>query len=78
MKYVKTAIGALIGALLVAAIVIIRHLMDDTIKDEDDVQKYLQLHTLASFPFMKQKGEQTAAAKNQNTRHKASKHSSRS
>lgn len=54
----NTAIGALIGALLVAAVVIIRHLMDDTIKDEDDVQNYLHLHTLAAFPYIKQKAEQ--------------------
>ena len=54
----NTAIGALIGALLVAAVVIIRHLMDDTIKDEDDVQNYLQLHTLAAFPYIKQKADQ--------------------
>ena len=54
----NTIIGALIGALLVAAVVIIRYLMDDTIKDEDDVQQYLQLNTLAAFPYIKQKGEQ--------------------
>ena len=54
----NTVIGALVGALLVSAVVIIRYLMDDTIKDEDDVQQYLQLNTLAAFPFIKQKGEQ--------------------
>jgi len=53
----NTVIGALIGALLVAAVVIIRYLMDDTIKDEDDVQQYLQLNTLAAFPLIRQKNE---------------------
>ena len=55
----NTVIGALVGALLVAGVIIIRHLMDDTIKTEDDVQKYLRLNTLASFPFIKQKDEKT-------------------
>ena len=55
----NTVIGALVGALLVSAVVIIRYLMDDTIKDEDDVQQYLQLNTLASFPYIKGKDEQT-------------------
>ena len=53
----NTVIGALIGALLVSAVVIIQYLMDDTIKNEDDVQQYLQLNTLAAFPFVKQKNE---------------------
>ncbi len=55
----NTVIGALIGALLVAGVIIIRHLMDDTIKTEDDVQKYLRLNTLASFPYIRQKDEKT-------------------
>ncbi|MBQ6197311.1 MAG: polysaccharide export protein [Lachnospiraceae bacterium] len=59
----NTAIGALIGALLVAAVVIVRHLMDDTIKTEDDVQKYLQLNTLASFPYIKQQKNDQPARK---------------
>ena len=41
--------GALAGLILVAAVVIIRFLMDDTIKTEEDVEKYLQLNTLAVF-----------------------------
>ena len=49
----NTIIGALAGALLVAAIIIIRYLMDDTIKTDEDVTKYLKLNTLASFPYMR-------------------------
>lgn len=41
--------GALAGLVLVAAVVIVRFLMDDTIKTEEDVEKYLQLNTLAVF-----------------------------
>lgn len=45
----NTAFGGVIGFLLVAAVVIARFLLDDTIKTEEDVQKYLQLNTLAAF-----------------------------
>lgn len=43
-------IGAVLGALLVIAVLVIRHLMDDTIKISDDVHKYLGLDVLAEFP----------------------------
>ena len=43
--------GALIGALLVCAFVIIRHLLDDTIKTREDVEKYLQISCLAMIPL---------------------------
>lgn len=45
-----TAIGGALGIILCAAILIIRFLMDDTIKTTEDVEKYLQLSTLASIP----------------------------
>lgn len=46
--------GGVIGLILAAAILIVRHLMDDTIKTEEDVEKYLQLNTLAAFTYNKQ------------------------
>lgn len=46
----NTAIGGLAGAFLMMAIVIVMFLMDDTIKDEDDVKKYLDMSVLASIP----------------------------
>lgn len=49
----NTAIGALLGAFLAIAIIIVRHLLDDTIKTDDDVRKYLTLNTLASVPLEK-------------------------
>lgn len=49
----QMAMGALLGAFLVAAIVIIRFLMDTTIKTEEDVEKYLQLPVLAGIPYHK-------------------------
>ena len=46
--------GGALGLILAAAILIVRHLMDDTIKTEEDVEKYLQLNTLAAFTYNKQ------------------------
>lgn len=46
----NTAIGGLIGLLLMAAFIIILHISDDSIKTEDDVRKYMDLATLAVFP----------------------------
>lgn len=44
-------IGCVLGALVMAAYLIIRMLMDDTIKNSDDVDKFLQLSVLASIPY---------------------------
>lgn len=49
--------GALIGAILAMGIIIVQFLLDDTIKNEDDVKKYLNLTTFASFPDDKAKGK---------------------
>ena len=46
----NTMLGAMAGLFLAMAIVILRFLMDDTIKTEDDVAKYLNLNTLAALP----------------------------
>jgi capsular polysaccharide biosynthesis protein len=48
-KYI--IIGALAGIFLAAGIVIVLHLMDDTIKDSEDVEKYLGLSTLGLIPL---------------------------
>ena len=42
--------GALGGALLVCALLVLRMLMDTTLKTEEDVEKYLHLPVLASIP----------------------------
>ena len=46
----NTVIGALVGFLLSAVYVIARHLLDTSIKNEDDVRKYLGVNVLASIP----------------------------
>lgn len=49
----STAIGAIVGAIAVIAVLVVQHLLDDTIKSEEDVRKYLQLDTLAQIPYIK-------------------------
>lgn len=51
----NTAIGFLLGAILVCAILVIRFLLNDNIKTEDDIEKYLGLSTLVAIP--KEKGK---------------------
>lgn len=43
-------IGALAGFVLSAGVVVLLTLMDDTIKTEEDIERYLGLSTLASVP----------------------------
>lgn len=47
----NTVIGGLVAALLAMAVIVIRYLLDDTIKTEEDVTKYLGLNTLAALPL---------------------------
>lgn len=46
-----TLIGGCVGAFLVMAVVLLFFFMDDTIKNSDDVEKYLGLSTLALIPL---------------------------
>ena len=48
MKF--TLLGAVVGGMLVVMIVLIRFITNDTVKTSDDVEKYLQLSTLAVIP----------------------------
>ena len=45
------AIGGVLGAVAVSAVVIIAHLMDNTIKSSDDVEKYLGITALGVIPI---------------------------
>lgn len=47
-------IGGLIGAVLVAAFVVLRSIMDSTIKSDDDVERYLRLPVLAAVPYYRE------------------------
>lgn len=47
----NAALAAILGFCLVAGFLIVRHLMDDTIKTSDDIERYLGLPTLAIIPL---------------------------
>lgn len=44
-------IAGILGCFLAAAIILIRHLTNDTIKTADDVERYLQLSILGTIPL---------------------------
>lgn len=46
-----TLIGFLLGGVLAAAVVLVRFLLDDTIKSSEDIEKYLHLSTLGLIPL---------------------------
>lgn len=49
-------LGAFAGAAFVILMVLLLYVLDDTIKDEDDVEKYLGMKALAAFPKKHKKG----------------------
>lgn len=48
-------LGGIFGVILMIGIIVIRFLMDDRIKNQDDVERYLKLNVLASIPVEKRK-----------------------
>lgn len=47
----NTAIGALIGLVLSGGYITLRFIFDDTIRKEEDIEKYLKINTLAKLPL---------------------------
>lgn len=67
-----TILGVMVGICLCAGIILLRFLLDDTIKTSEDVEKYLGLSTLAMIPIMED--EVTVTKKQKKARqHKPSK-----
>ena len=51
-SYTKyTLLGGVVGALLCCAWIVVSHLMDDTIRTADDMEKYFGAPPLASIPY---------------------------
>ena len=77
----NTEIGALIGVVLVAGILIVQYLLDDTIKTDEDVKKYLGVDVLAAFPYIRgidsKRGKESKSTKKKNKRKTASASSGR-
>lgn len=51
----NTMLGGMVGAVLAMGIIVLLYLMNDTIQTEEDVTKYLNLHTLAAIPMEKRR-----------------------
>ncbi len=65
-------IGAIVGLFLSCGVIVVRYLLDDTIKNEEDVKKYLNLTTFASFPDDKE-GKKHKGKKSRSRMHKSRK-----
>lgn len=50
--------GAMAGFALVAAILIVRMLLDTTLKTEEDIEKYLKVPVLSSIPYYRGHGKE--------------------
>ena len=70
------ALGLLAGLILAMAVVTILYLLDDTIKTEDDIEKYLGMTTLAVLPYNGRK-QQRQAQKHKKQRAKQERQTSR-
>lgn len=53
----NTALGAMLGAMLAIGMILVEYLMNDTVQTEEDIRKYLNLHTLAAIPLEKKRGK---------------------
>jgi len=49
-KLKNMIIGFLLGFIIACGIIIVRYMLNDSLKSEDDIEKYLGLNTLASIP----------------------------
>ena len=70
------ALGLLAGLVLAMAVVTSLYLLDDTIKTEDDIEKYLGMTTLAVLPYNGRK-QQRQAQKHKKQRAKQERQTSR-
>lgn len=57
-------IGGLLGVILATAIILIVYLTNDTIKSQEDVEKYLQLSVLGTIPLMEMEKKSKKQKKN--------------
>ena len=70
----NTVIGFLIGALIVCVFLVIKIMLNDSIKSSEDIEKYLNEATLAAIPYMKEKDEGRKKQKRRKKTHSTHKH----
>lgn len=62
-------LGVIVGVFLSVAVIVIRFILDDTIKSPEDIERYLGISTLASIPMMEEAeydGERRTTGKGKN------------
>ena len=59
----NVVIGALLGFVLMSAVIVVQYLMNDTILKEEDIEKYLGINTLAQLPLVKGAKKRTKKVK---------------
>ena len=47
----NTVLGGMIGGMLAVGVITVTYLMNDTVANSDDIERYLGLNTLASIPY---------------------------
>lgn len=62
--------GGLLGAVLMILFVMVRYMLDDTLKTTEDVEKYLELSLLGSIPELESLSETKKSKKKKNKKHK--------
>ncbi len=65
----NTLIGILLGLVLSVGIIVVVYVLDDTIKDEDDVVKYLGKNVFATLPKESGKRKEKKQKKNKTSHH---------
>ena len=73
----NTVIGTLLGAFFAVVVIVIIYILDDTIKNPDDVERYLGLSVLGSIPVLDEElvRNNTGKGKKKKKKDKASSHS---
>ena len=73
-KIVKnTVIGGAFGAFVAIVIIVLIYIMDDTIKNPDDIEHYLKVSVLGSIPYVDEKaGENDKKSKRRKKKHRSS------
>lgn len=56
-------VGFLLVVLIICAFIVVLAILDDTIKNEDDINKYLGVPTLATIPFTEERASKSKAKK---------------